>query len=87
MDEKLDMRQQCALPAHTADSILVCIKRAVASTVREMTVPLYFVLVHLEYCIQARDPQYKRNAELLEQVQRKAMKIIRGLQHLSYEEG
>lgn len=31
-------------------------------------------------------PQYKRDVELLERVQRTAMKIIKGLEHLSYEE-
>jgi len=31
-------------------------------------------------------PQYRKDAELLEQVQRMAMKIIRELEKLSYEE-
>ena len=38
---------------------------------------------HLEYCIQLGSPQH---SDLLEQVQRKAMKMIRGMEHLSYEE-
>ena len=47
----------------------------------------HFALVwpHLEHCVQAWGLQHK-DAELLEQVQRRAMKMIRGLEHLSYKE-
>ncbi|GAB0178416.1 hypothetical protein GRJ2_000306900 [Grus japonensis] len=40
----------------------------------------------LEYCIQLWGLQYKKGMELLEQVQRRAMKVIRGLEHLSHED-
>ena len=41
---------------------------------------------HLEYCIQTWGPQYKEDAELLKWVQRRVMKMIRRLEHLSYDE-
>jgi len=44
------------------------------------------VRAHLEYSVQAWGPQYRRDADLLEFVQKRATKMIRGLEHLSYEE-
>ena len=69
-------------------SILGCIKRGVASRSKEVTVPLCPPLVRpqLEYHIQVWGPQIKKDKELLEQIQRRAMKMIKGLKHLSYEE-
>ncbi|KAJ7407494.1 hypothetical protein WISP_126479 [Willisornis vidua] len=84
VDNKLSI-VQCALVARKANGILGCFRKSVASRIWEVLLPLCSALVRprLECCVQFWASQYNRGLEL---VWWRATKMVRGLEHLSYED-
>ena len=87
VDDKFNMSHQCVLAAKRANHVLGCMKHSTANQSREVTVPLYTALVwsHLKQHVQFSAPQHK-DIRLLDCVQRRATKMVKGLEGKTYEE-
>jgi len=79
--------EQCSEAAKAGNKILGLIRRNIQFKSKDIIVRLYKALVRpkLEYCVQAWSPYCKKDIAVLEQVQKRATKMIVGLYNLSYE--
>ncbi|CAM4536291.1 unnamed protein product [Lepidochelys kempii] len=78
VDYRMTMSRQCDMAVKKANVVLGCIRRDISSKDKEVLVPLYKALMrpHLEYCVQFWSPKFKKDDCKLEQVQRRATRMI-----------
>ena len=80
--------EQCSEDVNKANRMLGMIKRNFIDRFKETIIPLYKSLVrpHLEYCCQIWSPYYKKDIKLIEGVQRRASKLVAGMQDFNYND-
>jgi len=78
--------KQCSEAVIKANKILGMIKRNFVVNSKEIIIPLYKSLVrsHLEYCCQVWSPHYNKDIKLLEGVQRRATRLVSGMESFCY---
>jgi hypothetical protein len=88
MQNDLKWDKQCSKAVQSSNKILGMIRRSFSYLDKEIVLQLYKSLVrpHLEYCVQAWRPYFKKDIELIEKVQRRATKLIPSLRDKSYED-
>jgi len=88
LDSSMKTSKQCAEAARRGNWILGLIRRHFKFLHKDVVVRLYKQMVrpHLEYAVQSWNPSLVRDKFLLEQVQRRATKLISSISELPYEQ-
>ena len=88
LDSSMKPSKQCSEAARKGNWILGLIRRHFKFLHKDVVVRLYKQMVrpHLEYAIQAWNPFLSRDKFILEQVQRRATRLISSISDLPYEQ-
>ena len=88
MNANKKVSEQCRIEASKDNQVLGMIRRNITHKEKSLIVPLYKAIArsHLEYCIQAWSPYLRKDTEMLEKIQSRAIKLIPELRNLRYEE-
>ncbi|MES9880231.1 MAG: reverse transcriptase domain-containing protein [Sedimenticola sp.] len=78
----------CIKSAHKANCALRTVKKTFSHYNKESFSHLYkaYVRRHLDYCVQAWNPYFRKYIECLEKIQKRATKFIPELRHLNYSQ-
>jgi len=79
---------QCNKAANKAMSVLRMVNGAFKRLDKEEFLVIYksFIRTHLEYCVQGWNPHYVRDEEVLEKVEIRATKCVKGMKNKEYTE-
>ena len=88
LSDNLKPSLQCVEAAKKASSALGIIKRTFSTFEISSFALLYktYVRCHMEYCVQAWNPYYRKDIDILEKIQRRATRMVPELRHLSYSD-
>ncbi|KAJ7426823.1 hypothetical protein WISP_12253 [Willisornis vidua] len=88
-ESRPNMNQQCAKVVKKASGILASLRNNVARRTRAMIVLPYNSALerpHSEYCAEFWDTHYRKAIEVLQDIQRRATRLVNGLEPMPYEE-
>jgi len=88
VSDDLKWEKQCTAAVKQANKVLGMIKRNFVDRSKETIMALYKSLVrpHLEYCVQIWNPYLVKDIKLIEGVQRRATKLVQGIENWKYDE-
>ena len=88
VSDNLSWSEHVANCAKKANRVLGMVKHTFSHMDKEMFISLYQTLIRpqMEYCPQVWSPHLQKDISILEKVQRRATKIVPGLEDLPYEQ-